>query len=306
MILKKLIYKAIRIPLIIIFIKTPLISLLKYNFKKHKSFNKNENFFRYYLNRFFVTEYYIKLININPEEARKIADTTLVGGEGRKWAQDYYDRHFQTLEELKRRKSGKMTLYKSFPIYQEIINYIKINKMDNDKNCYIIQLGSSSGRDLEFFYKLFPNINYISTDVSDEILNFQKEKYNYKNFYFFKCHAEEIDKCIEKYSLYDKKIIFFSAGSLQYVQPFYLEVFFKKLKLIKNLNLFICDALDIRFINDKSYRSKYRWNLNFSHNYKKYAKDFKIHNVKVIQPYDSHGIVSQFVGHYYLHLTNSN
>ena len=50
----------------------------------------------------------------------------------------------------------------------------------------------------EFFYKLFPNINYISTDINDEILNFQKAKYNYKNFNFYKCHAEDIDKCFEK------------------------------------------------------------------------------------------------------------
>ena len=36
------------------------------------------------------------------------------------------------------------------PMFERMINYIKSNNLSDDKNTYIIQLGSS-GRDLEFF-----------------------------------------------------------------------------------------------------------------------------------------------------------
>ena len=49
--------------------------------------------------------------------------------------------------------------------------------------------------------------------------------------------------------LYDKKIILFASGALSYVNPYFLEIFFKKLKVIKNLNVFIVDPVDLRFID---------------------------------------------------------
>ena len=95
------------------------------------------------------------------------------------------------ISELKKRKLGLMSQYEASIIFKKIINYIKKNNLEKNKNVYLIQMGSASGRDLEFFYKIYPELNYISTDVNDEILNFQKKKYNYQNFKFFKCYAEK-------------------------------------------------------------------------------------------------------------------
>ena len=100
-------------------------------------------------------------------------------------------------------------------------NFIKSNNLIDDQDTYIIQLGSSSGRVIEFFLKTFPKLNYISTDINDEILDFQKEKYNYSNLKYFKCYAEDIDECINNFNISDKNIILFSCGTLQYVNPFF-------------------------------------------------------------------------------------
>ena len=99
---------------------------------------------------------------------RELTNSTLIDGEGKKWAENYYNGHFKTLEELKRRKQGIMSNDESQPIFSKIINYIRINKIDENDSVYIIQLGSSSGRDLEFFYNLFPKLNYISTWLNFE------------------------------------------------------------------------------------------------------------------------------------------
>ena len=138
---------------------------------------------------------------------RELTDSTLIDGEGRKWALHYYnywDGRPIKLEELKKRKDHTLI------IYEKMINFIKSNNLTDDQDTYIIQLGSSSGRDIEFFLKTFPKLNYISTDINDEILDFQKEKYNYSNLKYFKCYAEVIDECINNYNRSDKNKVLFS------------------------------------------------------------------------------------------------
>ena len=189
-------------------------------------------------------------------------------------------------------------------MFERMINYIKSNNLSDDKNSYIIQLGSSSGRDLEFFLKIFPKLNYISTDVNDEILDFQKEKYSYPNLKYFKCYAEDIDECINHFKISNKNIILFSSGSLQYVNPFFLEEFFLKIKNYKNLNLFINEPVNLLFIDNNKLISNYRGSISFSHRYDKYAKNsnFNIIENQVIRPYSMDDKQHSQTGHFDLHL----
>ena len=301
---KKLVYNIIKFPLILIFIKTPLINILKKRFKFHR-YLKERNIIWVILDALFQREYFNKLKDKN--EMRELTDSTLIDGEGKKWAENYYNGHFKTLEELKRRKQGIMSCNESQPIFSKIINYIRINKIDENDNVYIIQLGSSSGRDLEFFYNLFPKLNYISTDVNDEILDFQKEKYNYSNFKYYKCYAEDIDECINHFQIYDKKIILFSSGSLQYVNPFFLKEFFSKIKKYKNLNLFLNENISLRFIEYKNNLISYsRSNISFSHRYDEYAKNSGTNIIenKIIRLYLKDDKQHWDTGHFYLHTSN--
>ena len=191
------------------------------------------------------------------------------------------------------------------PIFEKMINYIKSNNLSDDKNTYIIQLGLSSGRDLEFFLRIFPKLNYISADVNDEILNFQKEKYSYPNLKYFKCFAEDIDKCINHFKISDKNIILFSSGSLQYVNPFFLREFFSKIKNYKNLNLFISEPVSLLFIENSSLASFHRYNISFSHRYDEYAKKsgFNIIESKVIRPYSKDDKQHRHTGHFDLQIS---
>ena len=104
--------------------------------------------------RAFSKEYYSKLKNI--EEINILNKSVLIDGTGKKWAEYYYNKHFQTLDELKNSTQGIMSYNDANPVFEKMINFIRSNNFSEDENTYIIQLGSSSGRDLEFFSKIFP------------------------------------------------------------------------------------------------------------------------------------------------------
>lgn len=303
--MKKIIYSLIKYPLILIFIKTPFINILKKRFKHHLSL-KNRSIIWFTLDTLFQREYFNKLKN--KLEIRELTSSTLTDGEGRKWAQHYYDNHFKTLSKLRKNRIGTMSASEAQPTFENMINFIKLNNLTDDENTYIIQLGSSSGRDLEFFLRIFPKLNYISTDINDEILNFQKEKYNYSNLKYFKCYAEDIDECINYFDISNKNIILFSIGSLQYVNPFFLEEFFLKIKKYQKFSLFVGEPVNLLFIDsEKKTISKHRGKNSFSHRYDEYAKEagFNIIENKVIRAYskdDKHQ--SSHTGHFDLQISN--
>jgi len=299
--IKKFIYEVIKYPLIIIFIKTPFINILKERFKNHR-FLKKRNIIWFVLDTLFQREYFNKLKS--KYEIRELTNSTLRDGEGKRWAEKYYNAHFQTLDELKKRRTGIMSSNDAAPMFERIISYIKSTNLSDDKNTYIIQLGSSSGRDIEFFLKIFPKLNYISTDVNDEILDFQREKYSYTNLKYYKCYAENIDKCINHFKISEKNLILFSSGSLQYVNPFFLEEFFSKTKIYKNLNIFISEPVNLLFIDNSNLISDNRSNISFNHRYDKYAKNsnFNIIENQVIRPYSKNDTQHCQTGHFDLHL----
>ena len=104
--------------------------------------------------------------------------------------------------------------------------------------------------------------------------------------------------------IYEKNIILFSSGSLQYVNPFFLVEFFSKIKNYKNLNLFINEPVNLLFIDNNKLISDYRGNISFSHRYDKYAKNSNLNIIvnQVIRPYSKDDGDYHDVGHFDLHL----
>ena len=97
----------------------------------------------------------------------------------------------------------------------------------------------------------------------------------------------------------------FSSGSLQYVNPFFLEEFFSKLRNYKILNLFISEPVSLLFIDNNKLISVNRSKISFSHRYDKYAKKlgFNIIENKVIRPYSIDDKHHGNTGHFYLQIS---
>jgi len=290
------------IPLIKIFLKRRFISKNKKKISNYPIKNK-KNLFLDYLDYIFIKEHILKIKDQN--EIRNLFSEIVKSEEGLKWAEMYYKTNkSKNLEDLKKEKTGVISTIDAIPLFKNLIRFIKVNNFENNNDVYIIQLGSSSGRDLEFFYNYFPKLNYISTDVSDKILDFQKEKYKFKNFNYFKCFAEDIEKCINHFQIESKNIIIFSNGSLQYVLPFFLKDFFQKIGKIKNVNIFINEPFDQNLYPLKDILSKYSGSLKFSHDYDKYAKDLKILDKRIIKLFTKNNLNYSDASSYYLHLSN--
>ena len=285
----------------LIFLKTPLIYFLKRRFIFHRNI-KSKNYFLSILDNLFERQYLCKHENQN--YIRNLISLTTSFGEGEKWSKHYFNNPAKSLEHLKSYKVGTISDWENRPIFQEIVDHIKDNKLEKNKNTILIQIGSSSGKDLEFFYNYFPEINYISTDINDEILNFQKKQFDYNNLKYYKCFAEDIVNCINFFSIKDKNILLFSIASLQYVLPNYLKNFFSSIKDIKNLNLFICEPVKLSFIDKDKDFSEYRGKASFTHLYDKYASGFKIIKKKIIRPYLNLKSLKKDIGTYYLHIKN--
>ena len=104
--MKRLIYKLLlKYPLIILLLKTPLkIFFIKYM----RSYRKRHNILQKLLDYIFWQEYFSKLKN--PEEMRKITNSTLDDGEGRKWAKHYYNKYIKRSENSVDQKKDLKTL----------------------------------------------------------------------------------------------------------------------------------------------------------------------------------------------------
>ena len=96
--MKKIIYKLIlKYPLIILLLKTPLKKIF-INYMRKFRYRKKTNILDILLSYFFWHEYFSKLKN--PDEIRKISDSTADNGVGRNWAENFFKNHFKTIENL--------------------------------------------------------------------------------------------------------------------------------------------------------------------------------------------------------------
>lgn len=261
----KNIKKIIRIIIIYLIVKTKIILIFERRIFKYRSLKYQKKSFIPYLkyNRFdyhlsttfYFKEYYSNLKN--PKKQRAISFKTLSNGEGLYWAKHYYHGSY-----------GKILRANRSTIYRETENLINNKKLNNNNN-YFINLGSSSGLDLKFFKNKFKNINYLSTDINKEIIDFQKEvtfKSQQNIKYFIGSSEKVIEHLMEDdIKLIDKNFIIFCVGTLQYEIPFYFRLLFTKLKLLNNNFYFCLSEHERRSQNElKSFHIK---NILWQHDY---------------------------------------
>ena len=256
------------------------------------------------LDKIFATEYYGKLKDI--QKIKELVDSNFNDGQGKYWAEHFYS-NGPVSENLKKIAPKKNIINEEiFLVYKKIPEFIVSNKLENSNITHIIEIGSCSGRNLEFFKSILPNINYISLDIHDEILNFQKKKYESLNFNYYKGYAENIDDCINHYKIKNDNLIIFSSACIQYFHPIILETFFYKLKNFSNFNLFLDENTSNDFLKHGKLLSEHRGSLSFSHNYDAYAKkfNFKIREKKIIFPFSKEDKINKDTLHCFYHLTN--
>lgn len=175
----------------------------------------------------------------------------------------------------------------SYPIFEKLKEYLT-----KEEGKLVIQIGSSSGRELAYLSKEYRQHEYIGTDISDVAVAYSNNKHSSNNLVFVFSYAHKIKSLIDSLSKefrYAENIVIFGSGSLQYVQPEHLEIFFRDLGQVKNVDFFISEPVFESHLLDGS---TYRGTFTSTHNYKYYAEKNGIRTIES----NLHGRVNSSLG----------
>jgi len=159
-------------------------------------------------------------------------------------------------------------IYKNRPLDLDIILYKDLEKrLREESNFIVVQLGSCSGREVAYFAKRFPEHEFIGIELYQPFIDLSNAEYNLPNLSFELMPAVNISILMEKYK--DKKFIFFSSGSMEYIQPEHIRGIFTDIKNY-GAEIFLYEPIVKKAIDE--IKSTYRGNFSFNHNYKYFAE----------------------------------
>ena len=223
-------------------------------------------------------------------DKRETLKAICMGGDcGKIWAEHYQKKYKSTGYEGSidlSIKLGHMTLREASPIYDEISSILE----NADFNYLVIQIGSSSGREIAYFAKRFPQHEFVGSDIYDEVVEYSSCYHNYPNLSFVKCAAKDIVNIfnIIDIDIKNKPVLIFSSGSLQYAQPEHITIFFNSLSKFQNFKILLFEpGNEAKGKPDEIKTSIWRENFSYTHDYKWYAEKSGIETTKcqIIRPY---------------------
>ncbi|MDD5174145.1 MAG: class I SAM-dependent methyltransferase [Candidatus Omnitrophica bacterium] len=220
---------------------------------------------------------YEYLSEVDPDK-REASKKILMGEDGgRAWAKTYDSQPLDFNEKI-----GSLTYDEACPLLTELDK--KLNSIS--KPALIVQIGSSSGREIAWLAKRNTEHKYIGTDIYAEVIDYSANSHNLPNLSFQICSAKEIYDIL---SICKKQKIFvFSSGSLQYVQPEHMKTFFNSISQIPELEIILLEpANELKKNPEEIKGSVWRGNLSYTHNYRFYAEKagFITKKCRIIKPY---------------------
>lgn len=132
----------------------------------------------------------------------------------------------------------------------------------------VVQIGSSSGRELAYFAARAPNLRYLGIDIDEKIVRRANARYQTSNLHFVVGFAHEITRIVPKTG----EVLLYSNGSLQYVQPEHLALMFERASARGQVTLVLGEPWrEDGAVCSKDMLTRYRGNFSYSHDYGGYA-----------------------------------
>ena len=240
--------------------------------------NKLDNFIYPFLFKAWITNRYYP--EKNPDK-RILMQENLMGNDcGVEWAKNYHQKKFPNPDA----RYGTLDFYEAYPWSTCIPKFLD----SSQEKITIFQIGSSSGTEIAWLAKTFPQHNFIGTDIYEEIINWAEGIYNLPNLQFATMPGHlvpEVAKAVDT-----NKVIIFSSASATYMQPEHIDTFFKRVKSCqKEIYLFMVEpAREINGQSPSEIRgSRPRSNFSYAHNYKYYSNKHEVNVTKcnIIHPY---------------------
>jgi hypothetical protein len=197
---------------------------------------------------------------------------------------EYYDKTRAEYPPKKGEKVGNLDWHKACPALKRVTKLIS----KYPKTFCTIQLGASSGKEISYLANIFPDSNFIYTDIDESATDYASKQAILPNLSYVTCPAESIPALAQTVKY--ERIIIFSSGSAQYVYPESIDTIFRQLSKIKNKKIdFILDEPGYNLsIDPFSFNGSFpSGHFSYTHNYQFYAEKygFNINNWDLIQPY---------------------
>ncbi|MFH1724211.1 MAG: class I SAM-dependent methyltransferase [Elusimicrobiota bacterium] len=253
--------------------------------------------FAYWLEREYLKEE-------DPDKRESMKSPLMGGDAGEVWASHYADQPIDLEERI-----GHMSYKEACPLLPDIDKALAAE----GEPALVVQIGSSSGREIAWLAGRHPKHTFIGTDIFQKVIDYSAGKHNGANLSFRLFSAQKIGDLLE--SRRDERIIVFASGSLQYVQPEHLEIFFARINRFPNLRLYVLEPATEALMNthEKLRRkegrkegrspSLYAGNLSYCHDYRAYAERARMNTIlcEIIRPYAPYEDFPEHRGtvHYY-------
>lgn len=212
----------------------------------------------------------------DPDRREELKSVAMGGSNGEMWAQEYDSRPLDFNSKI-----GNMRFLDACPAFAEIERICDCGEADA-----IIQIGSSSGREIAYFAQKYPHMACVGSDIYEEVVSFSRKSHRRKNLTFELASAKDLSDLLTPYA--EKRMIVFSSGSLQYVQPEHLHDFFALMNRFQNLRLFVSEpANESQGRPDELCGSLWRGNFSYTHDYRHYAESSGMETLesRIIRPY---------------------
>jgi len=216
------------------------------------------------------------LMESDPDKREELKSQAMGSNSGAEWAKLYDSRPLDFSG-----KVGHMTFHEAIPLFKEIEDIL-----EKRQDLVVIQIGSSSGREIAYFASKYPESIYIGSDIYIDVVAYSRSAHESPNLTFELGSAKDVSQLLSPYR--GRNILVYSSGSLQYAQPEHLRYFFKSLANYPNLKIVLLEpANESKGIPDELKTSIWRGNFSYTHDYKYYAEEACIETVKskVIRPY---------------------
>jgi hypothetical protein len=217
-----------------------------------------------------------------PDPDRRVEKQALLmgGRSGVQWAAGYdaapFDPQAKTI-------LGNLPFTEAYPHYR----WLEAS-LEKEGDAEVYQLGSSSGREVAYYAERFPHHRFHGTDLYEEVVEFSRQHHPGKNLLFKAVDARGLPQYIAETAGL-KRVILFSTGSMQYVQPEHLAQMFQRLGAMAQSIEVLCLEPGQEIVRSPYdlEKSVPRGNFSWCHNYRKQALDggFAVVRAEIIRPY---------------------
>ena len=226
-------------------------------------------------------------------DVRESKKGLLMGGlSGLNWAKSYNSQPIDLSA-----KCGSLTCNEAYPIYSTLLRMLSDQANGINR---VVQIGSSGGKEAAWVAERFPAVQCIGTDIYPEVVEYARQTHKLKNLRFELVPAKDIGQLLP--TPQGTATLVFSSGSLAYVQPEHIEVFFAALSSSPNIRIVLLEQASVNDGDPLSLDgSKPIGNFTYTHNYRWYAERNMIltQQCDIIYPYIPSDPIHGHLGHYF-------